>query len=87
MSGNSVSNYVKSRRRPQPVVARRILKNGRLSVKSQAFSSIKDAAIWAVKQGLTDKVLNAEFNICAAAQGRDHNFNRVQAYGYVWNHA
>lgn len=83
----SVSKYTKNRKRPRPVVARRILKNGRLSVKSQAFSSIKDAAIWAVKQGLTDKVLNAEFNICTAAQGHDRNFNRIQAYGYVWNHA
>lgn len=87
MSTKSVSKYVKNRETPRAVTAQKILKNGKVSASTKSFESIKEASKWAVKHGLTDKVLNAEFNICVAAQGHDRGQPRKSAYGYVWNHA
>lgn len=67
------------------VKATKILKSGKLGKSTKSFASIKEAAEWAVKQGLTDKVNNANFNICVAAQGHDRGHARKTAYGYVWS--
>lgn len=87
MSVKSVSKYAKNRETPRAVTAQKILKNGKVSTSTKSFESIKEASKWAVKQGLTDKALNAEFNICVAAQGYDRGQPRKSAYGYIWNHA
>lgn len=87
MSVKSVSKYAKNRETPRAVTAQKILKNGKVSTSTKPFESIKEASKWAVKRGLTDKVLNAEFNICVAAQGHDRGQPRKSAYGYIWNHA
>jgi hypothetical protein len=86
-STKTVSKYVKNRETPRAVSAQKILKNGKTSTSVKKFESISNAAEWAVAQGLTDKKVNAEFNICVAAQGHDRGQLRKSAYGYVWNHA
>lgn len=86
-STKTVSKYVENRKTPRAVNAQKILKNGKVSTAVKSFASIKEAANWAVKQGLTDKVQNAEFNICVAAQGHDRGQVRKTAYGYQWSQA
>lgn len=66
------------------VTAQKILKNGKLGKSTKSFDSVKEASEWAVKQGLTDKVVNAMYNIGVTLRNDDHGFNRKQAYGYVW---
>ena len=86
-STKTVSKYVANRKTPRAVKAQKILKSGKVSASAKSFDSISEAAAWAVKQGLTDKTQNAEFNICVAAQRHDRGQARKTAYGYVWNHA
>ncbi len=86
-STKTVSKYVANRQTPRAVKAQKILKSGKVSASAKSFASISEAATWAVKQGLTDKAQNAEFNICVAAQGYDRDTVRKSAYGYVWSHA
>lgn len=69
------------------VKATKILKNGKLGKSSKSFGSIKEAAVWAVGQNLTDNTNNAEFNISVASQGHDRGNTRKTAYGYVWSRA
>lgn len=86
-STKTVSKYVANRQTPRAVKAQKILKSGKVSASAKSFASISEAATWAVKQGLTDKTQNAEFNICVAAQGYDRDTVRKSAYGYVWSRA
>ena len=86
-STKKVSKYVANRKTPRAVNAQKILKNGKVSTSAKSFKSISEAATWAVKQGLTDKKENAEFNICVAAQGHDRETVRKTAYGYQWSQA
>lgn len=67
------------------VRGQKILKNGKVGKTVKSFDSIAEAADWAVKQGLTDKSQNAEYNIGVTSRNDDHGFNRKQAYGYVWS--
>lgn len=86
-STKAVSKYVENRKTPRAVIAQKILKSGKVSATKKSFASISEAADWAVKQNLTDKVQNAEFNICVAAQGHDRGHARLSAYGYQWSQA
>ena len=68
-----------------PVTAQKILKNGKLGRTTKSFDSITEASDWAVKQGLTDKIENAQFNIGVTSRNNDHGRERKQAYGYTWS--